>query len=289
MNIRYVSLFKRWMWAAILTGMVGDAASQILFSSVPSDIVVATNGQFSTDISASTGKNNAGAFRLRVAYDPLVLQMRDATAPLGGGFSSNVFARVDASAGVAQIAGFQTSSSPSSNAEVVLRITWRAIGTNGSSSSISIMPESIVDFCWYPVKAFGSLSLAGLDSSDTDQDGIPDWWATKFFGGPTNVLATALDPVTGLSYMQEFLGDIVPGQKDTVPAIDSVLKREDGLVLSFGTSRSRLYDLQWSTNLFSGTWTPICAGIQGLGGMTSVTDTNTMRGVRFYRVRVRIP
>ena len=58
----------------------------------------------------------------------------------------------------------------------------------------------------------------------------------------------------------------------------------------FQGSSIRVYTLNWSTNLVSGSWTnvPEQINVKGNGPSTSLIDTNAA-DLRFYEVEVRVP
>ena len=53
---------------------------------------------------------------------------------------------------------------------------------------------------------------------DTDGDGIPDWWETLYFGGPTNAVAHADPDGDGISNLQEYRRNTNPLVYDTPPS-----------------------------------------------------------------------
>jgi hypothetical protein len=55
-------------------------------------------------------------------------------------------------------------------------------------------------------------------------------------------------------------------------------------VIHFNTALGQIYSLQNTTNLTSGSWSPIVTNIVGTGNSVGIVDTNTLsRGQRFYR------
>jgi subtilisin family serine protease len=136
------------------------------------------------------------------------------------------------------------------------------------------------------------LSIVRSNAHDADGDGIPDWWESEYFGGPTN--AHALAPAAEGSYTiaEAWLADlnpldpnarypragVEPGPADTISiAIDR-------------TSTARVYSIQYTTNLVDTPpiWVPQPPEMTGTGGAVyfhAPPDDPS----RVYRTLIRAP
>ncbi len=101
-----------------------------------------------------------------------------------------------------------------------------------------------------------SSGLAGLDA-DPDGDGRSNW---------SEFLADT-DPRDGTAFLNVAMG---PGQ------------------VSFNTSTSRLYTVEYTTNLASTAWQPLVENIPGTGVEISIVDTNGFENC-YYRVKAARP
>lgn len=66
------------------------------------------------------------------------------------------------------------------------------------------------------VRPFGGLADMGAEEFvDTNADGLPNWWETLHYGGPTNATASADDDGDGLTNMEEYTWGTDPHNGDT--------------------------------------------------------------------------
>jgi hypothetical protein len=132
----------------------------------------------------------------------------------------------------------------------------------------------------------GHTGKSGLFDSlaDSDLDGIPDYWETLYFGGPTNANPNAL-AANGINLVREcYIADLDPTDNGDRFLIDGF---SAGTVL-FDSSGSRQYSLLWRTNLLGGSWIPVVGPRAGAGGPDSMSGTtNTPQG--YYRLEVGLP
>ena len=122
------------------------------------------------------------------------------------------------------------------------------------------------------------LSQAGFVDSDADL--IDDHWEIRYGGD--------LDPIAdpdhdGLSDLQEYYADTIPTNAgSTLAASISISNVSDRAVMS-ASSTSRVYFLQYRTNLMTGSWSNLRTNVPGVGGVLSLLDTNNLAS-GFYRV-----
>jgi parallel beta-helix repeat protein len=130
---------------------------------------------------------------------------------------------------------------------------------------------------------------------DTDGDLIPDWWTWKYFGHFTGMpddhsMATNCADGTGVNNLYKYMADLDPTNPVSVFKVDAVSNYPSVRLVCFAGSPDRVYTLNWTTNLVSGSWTnvPDQTCVPGSGPGTSLSDTNA-DAQRFYRLDVRMP
>ncbi len=117
-----------------------------------------------------------------------------------------------------------------------------------------------------------------------DGDGMPDAWE-ELYGLDTNINDADLDPDNdGFSNYEEYVCGTVP----TNAASYWQLGLGAGSLPDFYAITSRLYTIEYCTNLADDVWVPLASDIPGSNGTISVGnyDAATNAG-RFYRVQVR--
>lgn len=132
---------------------------------------------------------------------------------------------------------------------------------------------------------------------DSDDDGIPDWWEYKHFGGSTNAVASADDDDDGATNLEEYIADTDPHDPDSVFRIAQPEVKAEGEIetLSFLSATTRLYQVEYSDESLTNyaAWTaahPIPFRGDPDETVWSVTNappaTNTFR---FFRVETIVP
>lgn len=138
---------------------------------------------------------------------------------------------------------------------------------NSSSASVYVDELSVVDV------------EPSYTTSDTDGDGIPDWWEQRYFGGITNAAANAL-AANGMTRLQAYIAGLDPA--DANATFD--LARLDTRKFSWVRQPGRQYDIYWTSNLLSG-FNLIYPDVPE----SDFEDTNTVRMTEasgFYQIRV---
>ncbi|MFO1477134.1 MAG: cytochrome c3 family protein [Verrucomicrobiota bacterium] len=142
-------------------------------------------------------------------------------------------------------------------------------------------------------------SIADLNG-DSNNDGLPDWWQTQYFGSPTNSLAApnatpAGDGVPNWLKYSLGLNPTVPGMvlPDGVMWANGTALVDGGNTNSiriytaaevvFDTQAGKTYQLQETSSLSSG-WQPIGSPIAGTGASMSYLTATRTNVQQFFRV-----
>ncbi len=116
--------------------------------------------------------------------------------------------------------------------------------------------------------------------TDTDGDGIPDWWEQLYFGGATNA-----SPMTTVSNgVNTVLDAYIAGLNPTNPASYFELSDLRGNILEWTTATGRVYTVYWSSNLIHG-FQPLETNLTG-GSYTDTHHSTDAQG--FYKIEVQL-
>jgi len=140
---------------------------------------------------------------------------------------------------------------------------------------------------------WATMSAAGV--LDADGDGLPDAWENWYFEG-TNATYDGHGDADDMSNGDEYTAGTDPTNTASVFAID-IVPGDEGPVVQF-TARSasgagyedleRYYDLEYRSNLVSGSWLPVAGCTNILGQDHTVTHTNTHTSATLYRARAEL-
>ncbi|MEY2487465.1 MAG: hypothetical protein QOH39_3113 [Verrucomicrobiota bacterium] len=155
------------------------------------------------------------------------------------------------------------------------------------------------------IQGNGSMNFAlGFETGaavtyDTDNDGLPDWWETKYGFDPNNpngVNGANADPDgDGLSNLQEYILGTNPTLPDSASIQLKIARTSPSTVkLTFYSIRDRVYQVFYSNSL-TGSWQPAGAGISGTGSAIDYIDNGndtvsppTTGQPRFYKLQVSL-
>ena len=122
---------------------------------------------------------------------------------------------------------------------------------------------------------------------DIDGDGIDDAWEADRFGTLTNEACGDNDN-DGFSNGDEYAADTNPTNAASFFEVEAFC-RMAGCAVSFLSTNSRVYIVQWVPDLLPGnTWSNLNPALAGTNGLLLITDTNDVLN-RTYRVRVSTP
>lgn len=131
----------------------------------------------------------------------------------------------------------------------------------------------------------GRLDL--LKMIDTDSDSLPDWWEQEQLGSLASTAGADPDG-DGITNADEFLSGTAPLSASSKFAFSSFTANTTAISVSFPTVAGRLYQMEWSSDLSSGSWNAFGSVIEGDGNphvfTDSVSTATTPR--RFYRMQV---
>jgi hypothetical protein len=120
---------------------------------------------------------------------------------------------------------------------------------------------------------------------DTDSDGIPNEWETKYFGGATNANPNALAANGVNTVMETYIADLNPTNAQSFFTVSN-RPASSQVTLQWSAASGRVYSVHWTTNLFNN-FQPLGTNI--LWPQNSWTDTvNGVQSRSFYRIKVRL-
>ena len=123
--------------------------------------------------------------------------------------------------------------------------------------------------------------------TDSDGDGIPDWWELQYGGDSTGMDPNADGDGDGASNYEEFVAGSNPTDGLSVFAIDN-LQGTNSLVLTWATEPGRLYSVYSHTNLSTQWPTSAVYQVEGDGSVKSYTNSLPPASTRFFRLGVEL-
>jgi len=127
-------------------------------------------------------------------------------------------------------------------------------------------------------------------TSDEDGDGMPDHWEFDHFGHPTSALPSGNADSDSMKNSDEWYADTDPNDESSFFHIIS-LNESASMDVEVSCTTSRVYGLEWCSNLLESGWTPV-PGMSNQpghpGGSMLMTDTNSTPPV-YYRATVDVP
>jgi hypothetical protein len=128
-----------------------------------------------------------------------------------------------------------------------------------------------------------TLVTGPLISGDSNQDGIPDWWALDHGFDINSTIADADTDGDGSTDLAEYLAGTDPHDAADSPKM-ALFRRNNGTVrINFNVQTDQHYVLERTTHLSTPDWTTITNGVSS-GGMLLFEDTPSDE-TGFYRIR----
>ncbi len=122
--------------------------------------------------------------------------------------------------------------------------------------------------------------------NDDDGDLIPNDWEIQYFGSATGATATVDTDGDGFINLDEYIAGTIPNNSNSFFEVNNLTPSGSIRVLEFATVTGRLYQVLYTTNLITQTWTDRTNGIIGTGGFYTLGETN--EGNRIYQIRTRL-
>ena len=136
-----------------------------------------------------------------------------------------------------------------------------------------------------------SQTVAAPTLTDSDSDGIPDWWMIQYFGHPTGEagdksLATDDADGDGMSNLQEYLAGTVPTDFNSVLRIQIATELSgNNVLLTWPATAGKNYHVQYKNDLTDPVWLDATGSVIVIGNQgrfTASGDSST----RYYQVIV---
>jgi lysophospholipase L1-like esterase len=187
----------------------------------------------------------------------------------GGATSYTVWRSLTSGSGYAVLAGGTTAATSYSNTGLADGTTYyyvvRAVNAGGSSgNSNEAGATTLTALQSWRLANFGTINNTGSAADSADPDG----------DGSTNT--------------QEFASGTNPNSRSSLLKIDQMQASGNNMVISFPTVGGKIYRVERSDTLQSGSWTTVQNNITGTGSTMQVTDTGgAVQPKRFYRIVVQ--
>jgi hypothetical protein len=121
---------------------------------------------------------------------------------------------------------------------------------------------------------------------DFDSDGLPNWWETLYFDGPTNAIASVDSDLDGHDNIREMITGMDPTDSNSVFMITNSVTLADDFLIEWMVASGRVYNVNWTTNLMD-EFQPLETDI--FYPRNSYTDTvHGAESECFYQVDVRM-
>ena len=125
--------------------------------------------------------------------------------------------------------------------------------------------------------------------ADRDKDGLPDFWESQYFGGPTNGQPQDDGDTDGMFNIDEWLGGSSPLSATSYFRVSAIAVdgSSTGFVVRWLSTSNRVYDVERAAAL-SGSFEPVTGGLAGTPAINVYTDApgDALTGA-VYRVRAR--
>ena len=125
--------------------------------------------------------------------------------------------------------------------------------------------------------------------ADRDKDGLPDFWETQYFGGPTNGMPQNDGDTDGVFNIDEWLGGSNPLSATSYFRVSTIAVdgSSTGFVVRWPGTSNRVYDVE-RTAALTGSFESVASGLAGTPTINVYTDApgGALTGA-VYRVRAR--
>lgn len=125
-------------------------------------------------------------------------------------------------------------------------------------------------------------------TDDTDGDGLPDWWETLHFGGPTAAVAEEDSDGDGLSNLAEYIAGTDPCDASSTFAFQRISATSTNLTFWWPSIAGRIYSL-WRSHSPAGPYDAAVRGIYATPPTNTLTLPPEPGESGFYRLQVELP
>lgn len=140
------------------------------------------------------------------------------------------------------------------------------------------------------VHSGGRLNL--LKATDTDSDGLPDWWELTYTNNLTAMNGTTDTDKDGFSDLYEFLAGTDPTDSNSFLRLNSVLKTAYtggvGMVIQWPSVTGRTYSVSRITNIFTTASYSLTSGVAATPPVNVYTDQSSTSTVSFYDINLQV-
>jgi len=121
---------------------------------------------------------------------------------------------------------------------------------------------------------------------DTDGDGMPDWWESLHFGGPTNALPNRDQDGDHMSNLAEFVADTIPTNGDSFLGLTALAVSNGNVIVHWqgGILATQLIERCQSLTLTGDEWLPVLTNFPPTPVSTNWTDVTSHTHL-FYRIK----
>lgn len=128
--------------------------------------------------------------------------------------------------------------------------------------------------------------VALLVESDSNTNGLPDWWETAYYACLTNLDALSDMDDDGASASNEFVAGTSPTDSGSCFRVSAFVFTNGVSNVSFPTELGHFYDFRSSPDLADQVWTTRVTRLPGTGGVTNLTAPASAP-YGFYRLDVQ--
>ena len=129
-------------------------------------------------------------------------------------------------------------------------------------------------------------------TNDTNTNNIPDTWEMSMVGNLTDLAGgggSNDEDGDGVSDYNEYLAGTNPkGSNDYLRLTAIVVTNGTNITVTWASTNSRLYDIDWRTNLLAGVWTNY-ARVSVTAGVSTIVLPISGKTQAFYRVQAVMP
>ena len=130
-------------------------------------------------------------------------------------------------------------------------------------------------------------TLYKLNPTDTDADGLPNWWEAQYFNGSTTAAVASDDSDgDGLTNAQEFVSGTNPQSGASALRVTNMATASGAIEIQFASVFGKSYQLEYKDNITDASWNSLGAPITGTGGVVPVSDSVGTNAHRVYRLRL---